>query len=29
MNNGADPFPEDLRSFVNDERWTYAKTMPE
>jgi hypothetical protein len=21
-------FPEDLRRFVNDERWTYAKTMP-
>lgn len=29
MNGGADPFPEDLRRFVNSERWTYAKTMPE
>ncbi len=29
MNGGADPFPEDLRRFVNDERWTYAKTMPD
>ena len=29
MNVGADPFPEDLRRFVNDERWTYAKTMPD
>ncbi len=29
MNEGADPFLEDLRRFVNDERWTYAKTMPE
>ena len=25
----ANPFPEDLRRFVDDERWTYAKTMPE
>ena len=23
------PFPEDLWRFVNDERWTYAKTMPD
>ena len=22
-------FPEDLGRFVNDERWTFAKTMPE
>jgi hypothetical protein len=22
-------FPEDLQRFVNAERWTYAKTMPE
>jgi hypothetical protein len=29
MNTGAKRFPEDLRSFVNDELWTYAKTMPE
>ena len=29
MNNGTHEFPDDLRSFVNDERWTYAKTMPE
>ena len=28
-NTGTDAFPEDLRSFVDDERWTYAKTMPE
>ena len=27
MNNGTDPFPRELRSFVNGERWTYAKTM--
>jgi hypothetical protein len=25
----TNPFPEDLRRFVNDERWTYAKTMPD
>ena len=29
MNVGADSFPEDLRRFVNEERWTYAKTMPD
>ena len=29
MNDSAAPFPEDLRSFVKGERWTYAKTMPE
>jgi hypothetical protein len=29
MHSGADPFPEDLRRFANEERWTYAKTMPE
>ena len=29
MNTGTNTFPEDLRSFVNNERWTYAKTMPE
>ena len=23
------PFPEDLRRFVDEERWTYAKTMPD
>jgi hypothetical protein len=28
MNSGTTSFPEDLRSFVHDERWTYAKTMP-
>jgi hypothetical protein len=28
MNNETDRFPEELRSFVNDERWTFAKTMP-
>ena len=22
-------FPPDLRAFVDDERWTFAKTMPE
>jgi hypothetical protein len=22
-------FPEDLRRFVTDEQWTYAKTMPD
>jgi hypothetical protein len=25
----TDTFPEDLRSFVDVEPWTYAKTMPE
>jgi len=25
----TNPFPEDLRRFVKDERWTYAKTMPD
>ena len=25
---GSAPFPEDLRRFVDSERWTFAKTMP-
>lgn len=29
MNRTAHPFPEDLRCFVKEEKWTYAKTMPE
>jgi hypothetical protein len=29
MSERAVPFPEELRRFVNDERWTFAKTMPE
>ncbi len=29
MSNEGNPFPEDLRSFVDHEQWTYAKTMPE
>ena len=24
----TEPFPEDLRRFVKEETWTYAKTMP-
>lgn len=28
MNDISQPLPEDLKRFVNDERWTYAKTMP-
>ncbi len=28
MKNGAASFPTDLRSFVYDERYTYAKTVP-
>jgi hypothetical protein len=28
MNGVADCFPEELRSFVNEEQWTFAKTMP-
>jgi len=27
-NSGPDSFSEDLRRFVNEENWTYAKTMP-
>jgi hypothetical protein len=29
MNKTTDVFPEDLRRFVNNERWTFAKTMPD
>lgn len=29
MPNGMTPFPDDLQSFVDEEKWTYAKTMPE
>ena len=29
MNRVADSFPKELRHFVNEEKWTYAKTMPE
>ena len=29
MSVGADPFPEELQSFVKAERWTYARTMPD
>jgi hypothetical protein len=28
MNGVADCFPEELRRFVNEEKWTFAKTMP-
>ena len=28
MNSVAEPFSNDLRHFVNEEQWTYAKTMP-
>lgn len=28
MNGIGKLLPEDLKRFVNDERWTYAKTMP-
>lgn len=29
MNSTADVFSDDLRRFINDERWTFAKTMPD
>ena len=29
MNSTNAVFPEDLRRFVNNERWTFAKTMPD
>ena len=28
MNDTSMTLPENLKSFVNDEQWTYAKTMP-
>ncbi len=28
MNDIPEPLPEDLKRFVNDEQWTFAKTMP-
>lgn len=28
MNGNAKPLPEELKRFVNNEEWTYAKTMP-
>jgi hypothetical protein len=28
MAGDSEPLPEELRRFVNEERWTYAKTMP-
>ncbi len=28
MSDGGESFPEELRGFVNQETWTYAKTMP-
>lgn len=29
MNKTPDNFPEELRNFVGEAKWTYAKTMPE
>lgn len=29
LGSRATRFPEELRRFVNEETWTYAKTMPE
>ena len=29
MNRVADRFPEELRHFVTEVKWTYAKTMPQ
>jgi len=29
MNRSVYPFPEELRRFVKEMKWTYAKTMPE
>ena len=29
MNQTKKSFPEELRSFVREEKWTFAKTMPE
>jgi hypothetical protein len=28
MNGQPNAFPDDLRRFVSDEHWTYARTMP-
>lgn len=28
MNDSVEPFPRELTDFVNQEEWTYAKTMP-
>jgi len=28
MNNSTERLPEELQCFVNEENWTYAKTMP-
>jgi hypothetical protein len=28
MNDGTESFSDELRDFVNQEKWTYAKTMP-
>jgi hypothetical protein len=28
LNDAPDRFPEDLRRFASEEKWTYAKTMP-
>lgn len=28
MLRAIEPLPEDLRRFVNEERWTFAKSMP-
>ncbi len=29
MNEGAAPFPEEIRRFLDAEQWTFAKTMPD
>lgn len=29
MDAGTESFPEDLHAFVNEARWTHAKTMPD
>lgn len=29
MKDSVVNFPEDLKRFINEEKWTYAKTMPE
>jgi hypothetical protein len=29
VNKNPNKFPEELRNFVGEEKWTYAKTMPQ
>lgn len=29
VNDNTNPFPEKLRAFVGEQKWTFAKTMPQ